>query len=71
MEVKIGEYVRTKDGNIGKYQGLVNFDKDGKKLYGLRVIENFIPLFVREENITKHSKDIIDLLKARRLCRWF
>jgi hypothetical protein len=58
-EIELGEYIRTKNGYIIKYQDNVNtniFSMDDD-LY----VEN--PLFPDEEKIVKHSKNIIDLIE--------
>lgn len=72
-EIKVGEYVRTKrqgiskiryindNRPINKYSGETNrYDNDGD--------EYFMPIKTTE--ITKHSKNIIDLIEVRRLCEW-
>lgn len=56
MEIKIGEYVRTKSGIIDKVDAL----------YG--IIEDTIHLEIQKwfdtHNIAKHSKNIIDLIEV-------
>lgn len=50
MEIKIGEYFRTKKGKIHKWS-------KGRTYIG-------------QDEILKHSKNIIDLIEKRRLCEW-
>ena len=72
MEIEVGEYVRTKEGYIAKITEIdhhIWFDSIIDRLSG-------IPRYSLSEeefsnSVINHSKDIIDLLKARRLCRWF
>ena len=66
MEIKVGEYVRTKSGDIGIFQ---NYAEEGAfqwfemiqmgTLYTLPIVA-----------ITKHSPNITDLIEVRRLCKW-
>lgn len=58
-EIQIGEYVRTKNGIIYKSEynistNLENIPEKYKKLV---------------DNVEKHSKNIIDLIEERRLCK--
>ena len=72
MEVKVGEYVRTKEGYIAKITEIdhhIWFDSIVYKESGIPKYELSKEEF--SNLVIKHSKDIIDLLKARRLCRWF
>lgn len=59
MEIEVGEYLRTQGGYIYKALGeQLYLDNTGETV-------NFI------EEIIKHSKNIIDLIEKRRLCKWF
>jgi hypothetical protein len=66
MDIKIGEYVRTKSGFIGKVIGRhggygLHYELDVNK----EIQENFMNSIVHEDNIVKHSKNIIDLIEVR------
>lgn len=51
MEIEVGEYVRTKNGDIGKANFLSDTTADiGKK-------------YIFRKDIVKHSKNIIDLIE--------
>lgn len=67
--IKVGEYVRI-NGDILQIESIA----------GLSQVDCYIKFkeYASGNTFTfyeikkwKHSKDIIDLLKARRLCRWF
>lgn len=68
-EIKIGDYVRIDDDfrvitlGIGK---VIRINKD--TIYVKNKFE--LPFSFKRENITKHSKNIIDLIEERRLCEW-
>lgn len=51
MELKVGMYIRTKDGNISKIKDINNFIYTDKQRYGKHYIE-------------KASENIIDLIKV-------
>lgn len=70
MHIEIGEYVKTKNGDIAIFRGY-NERKASQWIYKLEFQKKKSPKYCAEGYITNHSKDIIDLLKARRLCRWF
>ena len=65
MKIEIGEYVRTKSGFIGKVitrhggYGL-HYELNIKK----EIQNNMMNGIVREDNIVKHSKHIIDLIEV-------
>lgn len=70
--IEIGEYVRNEDGYIQK---ITSFDKQ-TNIYedeegNLRIWEGE-DVWGNEYStlITKHSKNIIDLIEVRRLCEW-
>ena len=60
-DIKVGEYVRTKNGKIDKVKN--------NDYYMKQYIECEKGLYLRE-NITKHSENLIDLIEVRRLCKW-
>lgn len=63
-KIEIGEYVRTDIGNILKYEGKEKeFIDEHLSISNKKDIE-FLG------RIVKHSKNIIDLIDARRLCKW-
>ena len=65
MEIKVGEYIRTKDGVIAKVTYvdimMVDCDRDVFDLNNLAMME--IPTEYIEEYIVKHSSNIIDLIE--------
>ena len=69
-KIEIGEYIRTIDGYIRKIDNI----NTGRKItiYGEHILD--IPYknsqSVAKNKIVKHSKNIIDLIKKRRLCKW-
>lgn len=60
MEIEVGEYVRTANGEI------LIYDEEHEKAF----IDNFLTCEFMGERIAKHSKNIIDLIEVRRLCKW-
>lgn len=60
-EIKVGEYVRTKLGYIGK---LLREDEDERFDYDIE--SNFLigGMPIRKEEIVKHSRNPIDLIKV-------
>ena len=64
MKIEVGEYARTKDGKIVKIIGmdeiLISYETEENPGYN----------DLYSEDIIKHSKDIIDLIEVRRLCKW-
>jgi hypothetical protein len=63
--IKIGEYIRTKDGLIGKLEQL-NYEPTNKNVIYI-ITDNFEGFF---EEIISRSFNIIDLIEERRLFRW-
>ena len=55
-EIKVGEYIRTKLGDIKKITEGFEF-----------VIERYNESF---NKIVKHSPNLIDIIEKRRLCKW-
>ena len=66
MEIKVGEYIRTKDGVIAKVTYadvmMVDCDRDVFDLNNLAMME--IPTEYIEEYIVKHAESIIDLIEC-------
>ena len=65
-EIKVGEYVRTKNGIVAKIKD-IEFDisyriTDGKTIYN-NWVEDYGGTFVEKEEIVKHSPNIIDLIE--------
>lgn len=60
--IEVGEYIRTKSGYIGD---VVNINEFRPPEAEICVDMNFSDyVFVGEKDITKHSKNIIDLIKV-------
>lgn len=57
-EIKVGEYVRTIDGNIGKIEQINKEPTDDNVIYA--VTDNWVGMY---EEIVKHSPNIIDLVQ--------
>lgn len=57
-EIKVNEFVRTKDGYIGKYV------KDGLRKGTIEVEDNMVSWIVDSSNILKHSKNLIGLIQC-------
>lgn len=66
MEIKIGEFVRTKEGYIAKcedfYEDYYYFDETVERRYE----ESFESIYIDDINkkIVKHSFDIIDIIEV-------
>ena len=65
MDIKVEDYVRTKSGFIGKVIGRhggygLHYELDVNK----EIQENLMNGIVREDNITKHSFNLIDLIEV-------
>lgn len=74
-EIKVEDYIRTNEGIIEKIKR-IEFDKNDtslkwyvfdKKRSDMNVIDE---IYINKTYITKHSKNIIDLIEERRLCEW-
>lgn len=65
-EIKVGEYIRTKDGIIAKVTYvdcmMIDCDRNVFDLEHLAMME--IPTEYKEEYIKKHSSNIIDLIEV-------
>ena len=74
-EIEIGEYVRTSKGIIGilkeqfTFGNGVNYPEPQEWVLDVNGNE-YIANEANYENIIKHSKNIIDLIEERRLCKW-
>lgn len=62
-DIKVGEYVRTKSGNIGKVLDITNVTMQKRKKYLIKwnISKAYYITAIR---IVKHSKNIIDLLEV-------
>lgn len=69
MEIKVGEYVRTKRGYLYKIKR-IRKSNVSEEVYIVRAHGDNYSFYLRKDNITKHSKNIIDLIEVRRLCKW-
>lgn len=74
-EIKVGEYVRTENGLIGKVNKIEPAGS-GCRFAGEFLIDEIVQFndgktyerrFKRKQ-VVKHSKNIIDLIEVRRLC---
>lgn len=76
MEIKVNDYVRTKNGKIRKITEEYQFNEYGKFWFSIKEnkkTENcneYSMDIINEKEIVEHSKDIIDLIEERRLCEW-
>lgn len=69
-EIKVGEYVRTKDGKI------IKFNKFGTLRVGYKNPEYYKTIIsgrkhYKYDNIVKHSTDIIDLVQVGDIIEWY
>ena len=69
MDIKVGDYVRTNRGYIYKIKRIRKRDIS-REVYIVRAHGDNYSFYLRKENIVKHSKNIIDLIEVRRLCKW-
>ena len=62
-DIKVGEYVRTKSGNIGKVLDITNVTMQKRKKYLIKwnISKAYYITAIR---IVKHSKNIIDLIEV-------
>lgn len=61
-EIEIGEYVRTNDGIIGKITDIDICEICEEETYIISL--NYQGKILHQNNITKHSKNIIDLIEV-------
>ena len=68
-EIKVGEYIRTKDGKIIKFNkfGTLRVGCINPKYYKT-IISN--RRHYKYDDIVKHSPNLIDIIEKRRLCKW-
>ena len=68
---KYGEYVRTDEGIIQKCTDIDNayIYADGILSYNFQGDVEIPNSYIEKTRIVKHSKNIIDLIKERRLCK--
>lgn len=69
MDIKLGEYVRTKNGKIGKVTDITNITNQKRKKYLIKW-DISKAYYITDLNIVKNGKNIIDLIEIRRLCKW-
>jgi hypothetical protein len=67
-EIEVEEYIRTKDGIIDKVIIEYNGKCNNPTCYGNHI--SCKNNYYNEDDIVKHSKNIIDLIEERRLCEW-
>lgn len=68
-DIKVREKIRCNDGLIGELIRIERDDIDTSlKWYVFDDGKN--ERYVNKPYITKHSKNIIDLIEVRRLCEW-
>lgn len=72
MEIKVGDYVRTKKGYIGKIIKIrekIETYKNDRKAYLVDWSGKKATYISQIKNI-KHSPNKINLIEKRRLCKW-
>ena len=70
--IEVGEYVRIKKGYIRKIDKIEKCPICKKEEYiNKEIIKNLhFENSYHKKDIVKHSKNIIDLIEVRRLCKW-
>lgn len=64
-EIKVGEYVRTSEGNIGKVYSVCPIITDEAGTYYKYILEINKELFIQDsDEIISHSKNIINLIEV-------
>jgi hypothetical protein len=63
MNIEVGEYIRTKNGEIAIFRGY-NERKASQWIYKLEFQKRKSPKYCAEGYIVKHSKNIIDLIEV-------
>jgi hypothetical protein len=68
-KIEVGEYVRTDKGKVGK---VIEKRLGDHRTTGtvINMYDLDTGLWTTDFFIVKHSKNIIDLIKERRLCKW-
>lgn len=66
-EIKVGDWIRTKVGNIGKVLDITNVTLQKRKKYLIKwnISKAY---YITDMNIVKHSSNLIDIIEERRLC---
>jgi len=64
-EIRIGEWVRDKDGVIIKVNNIVPDEDSTDIWYEERILQG-----TWKSMVTNHSSNIINLIEVRRLCKW-
>lgn len=62
-KIEVNEYVRTKGGEIGIFKGYNN-NKNSQWKYKVKLPKMKLWKYYEEENIVKHSKQLIDLIEV-------
>lgn len=65
-DIQVGEYVRSENGIIGKVVGTKEYN-DNCYPEGIWLDDG---CHYYDDEIVKHSPNIIDLIEERRLCKW-
>ena len=74
-EIKVGDWIRTNWGHIGKLKR-IELDKNDKSLkwyvfdhkeFEINIIKEE---YINKPYIVKHSSNLIDIIEERRLCKW-
>lgn len=63
-KIEINEYVRTKGGEIGIFKGYNN-NKNSQWKYKVKLPKMKLWKYYEEENIVKHSKQLMELIENR------
>ena len=77
MEIEVGDFVRTKNGLLGRVNK-IELKGNGIRYAGEFITDTIIQFNdgkvyerrVKNKDIVKHSKNIIDLIEVRRFCKW-
>ena len=64
-EIKVGEYIRNKYGDIDKVKYISKYDDGDIHINTMRG-----EIYYRPREIVKHSPNLIDIIEERRLCKW-
>ena len=74
-EIKVGDWIRTKAGQIHKVDKIIPVYENDKLLYEQQFIcwdgkISGYRIWQLEDIIVKHSPNLIDIIEERRLCKW-
>lgn len=71
-EIKVGEYVRTDNGEIHKVEDIedLRIHIETEKIMFRNWVEDYYGCHKEVRFIVKHSSNIIDIIEERRLCKW-